>query len=84
MTEDEKLFKENLPKFTDTEAANLWGQFGRIISLAGRDGPLPGTYLVLFVSEEGVKAGPLVLNRVVSRALCKLLLDGGFGPDPAT
>ena len=45
MTEDEKLFQENLPRFTDMEAANLWGQYGRIISLAGRDGPLPGTYL---------------------------------------
>jgi hypothetical protein len=27
-----------------------------------------------------VRAGPLVLNSLVARAICKLLLDAGFGP----
>jgi hypothetical protein len=78
----EELFREKLPKFQDIEAANLWSQYGKIVSVAGRNGPLPGTYLILFVSENDVKAGPLVLNSVVARATCKLLLDAGFGPQP--
>jgi hypothetical protein len=81
-TSREILFREKLPIFTDTEAATLFYEYGEIVSVAGRDGPLPGTYLVSFASEKGLKAGPLVLNSVVARALCKLLLDGGFGPLP--
>lgn len=77
---DEELFREKFPTFTDTEAATLYYEHGRIVSVALRDGPLPGTYLVLFVSENDVKAGPLVLNHVAASALCKLLLDAGVKP----
>jgi len=80
MSPDERLFREKLPTFTDTEAATLFYQYGRIVSVARRDGPLPGTHLVLFVSENGVKAGPLVLNSVVASALCKILEDSGVRP----
>lgn len=82
VTSREKLFREKLPTFQDIDAAALWSEHGEIVSVAGRDGPLPGTYLILFVSEKDVKAGPLVLNSVVARATCKLLLDAGFGPQP--
>jgi hypothetical protein len=35
---------------------------------------------VTLVSENGMTAGPLALNPVVARALCKLLIDNGYGP----
>jgi hypothetical protein len=76
----EDIFREKLPTFTDTEAATLFYEYGEIVSLDFRDGPLPGTYLVSFVSEKDVKAGPLVLNSVVASALCKHFLDAGVKP----
>ena len=79
-TPNEILFREKLPTFTDTEAATLFYQYGQIVSVAFRDGPLPGTYLVSFASEKSLKAGPLVLNSVTASALCKHLLDAGVKP----
>lgn len=81
MSDRDTLFREKLPKFTDAEAADLFYKFGEIVSVEGRDGPL-GSFLVSFASEKGLTAGPLALNSLVARALCKLLLDGGFGPEP--
>jgi hypothetical protein len=81
-TTDEILFREKLPNFTDVEAATLFGKYGRIISIAGRVGPLGDTVLVKFASESGLTAGPLVLTSLVAKELCKLLIDEGFGPSP--
>ncbi len=80
MSDRENLFREKFPTFTDVEAAKLFYEYGEIVSVANREGPLPGTYLVSFASEKGLKAGPLVLNSVVASALCKFLLDAGVKP----
>jgi hypothetical protein len=37
-------------------------------------------FLLTFVSEKGTVNGPLSLNPVVARELCKLLLAHGYGP----
>jgi len=81
MSDDrEALFRAKLPEFTDAEAANLFKQYGHVVSVAGREGPLGDTFLVSFASEKGLTAGPLVLNSLVAKALCRLLIDNGFEP----
>jgi len=77
--QEETLLRERLPKFTDAEAARLFYEHGGIVSLDGREGPM-GSFLVSFVSEKGLVAGPLVLNSTVARRLCGLLMAAGYGP----
>jgi hypothetical protein len=81
MNDDEKLFQKRLPNFTDTDAALLWSEFGTVVSMDGRPGPLFDTFLVKFVAER-TDCGPLVLNQTVARALCGLLIRHGYGPQP--
>ena len=79
MSDSETLFREKLPKFTDAQAAELCHQHGQIVSMDGREAPLD-TFLVMFMSEKDLGVGPLVLDPLVARRLCKLLLDHGYGP----
>jgi hypothetical protein len=82
MTEHEKqeaIFRERIPKFTDFDALKLIGEHGKIVSVNGRHAALD-LIIVAFASEKGTTVGPLSLNPTVSRALCKLLLDEGYGP----
>jgi hypothetical protein len=80
MTEREILFRERLPKFTDYDALKLIGEHGQIVSVDGRPAALD-LFIVAFASDKGTTVGPLSLNPVVARALCKLLLDDGHGPE---
>ena len=73
------LFKEKRPQFTDFQAHELWSQYGEIVSVDARPAALDA-FLVTFVSENDMTAGLLALNPVVARALCKLLIDNGYGP----
>jgi hypothetical protein len=79
MSDRERLFREKLPQFTDYQAVELIGQHGEIVSMAGRKAALD-LFLLTFVSEKGTVNGPLSLNPVVARELCKLLLAHGYGP----
>lgn len=78
MGERETLFKENLPEFTDVQAEALYRRFGEVISVNGREGPID-SFLLMFVTEKS-DCGPLCLNPVVARELCKLLIANGYGP----
>jgi hypothetical protein len=73
------LFEAKRPQFTEYEAHELWQKYGEIVSVDGRPAALD-SFLVTFVSENDMTAGPLGLNPVVARALCKLLIDNGYGP----
>jgi|SRR5580704_12906473 hypothetical protein len=73
------LFEAKRPQFTDYEAHELWQKYGEIVSVDGRPAALD-SFLVTFLSENDMTAGPLALNSVVARALCKLLIDNGYGP----
>jgi hypothetical protein len=78
MGNDERLFKEKLPKFTDVEAHQLWAEYGSVVSMDGRPGPLD-SFLVKFAAER-TDCGPLVLTATVARELCNLLIRHGYGP----
>lgn len=77
---EETLFRERRPSFTEMDAAKLFYQYGAIVSADGREGPIGDSFLVLFVSEKGLTAGPLALNRAVARWLCERLIAAGHGP----
>jgi hypothetical protein len=80
MNEREVLFRTKRPQINPVEALELIGEHGEIVSMGGREAAL-GLFLVVFVSEKDTKVGPLALNPVVARELCKLLVDHGFGPE---
>jgi hypothetical protein len=83
MTEREQreaLFRERLPKFTDYEALKLINEHGQIVSVDGRHAALD-LFIIAFASDKGTTVGPLSLNPIVARALCKLLIDDGHGPE---
>jgi hypothetical protein len=86
MTEREELealFQEKMPTINELDAINaqkIMGEHGQIVSVNGRRVAL-SHFMVTFVSDKGVKAGPLILNSLVARALCKLLLDDRRGPE---
>jgi hypothetical protein len=82
MNDRERLFREKLPQFTDYQAVELIGQHGEIVSVAGREAALD-VFLLTFVSEKDSIVGPLSLNPVVARELCRLLLAHGYGPSQA-
>ena len=74
----ETLFQEHLPEFTDAQAAAFFSQCGEIVSVSGRSAGLD-LFLVMFASEK-LSCGPLSLNPVVARTLCRLLIRNGYGP----
>jgi hypothetical protein len=79
--EREALLRDRRPRFTDYEARKLIDEHGQIISVDGRHSALD-LFIVAFASEKGTTVGPLSLNPIVARALCKLLVDDGHGPEP--
>lgn len=80
MNQREVLFRTKKPQINPVEALQLIGEHGEIVSAGGREAALD-LFLLVFVSEKDTKVGPLALNPVVARELCKLLLDNGYGPE---
>jgi hypothetical protein len=81
VTEREKLFRIKLPREIDPKRAiDLIREHGEIVSFGGRQAE-DDLLLVTFVSEKDVIAGPLALNPVVARELCKFLIDLGYAPE---
>jgi hypothetical protein len=79
MNEREVLFRKKRPQIDPTEAAQMIREHGEIVSMGGREAA-GDLFLLTFVSEKDTEAGPLPLNPVVARELCKLLIDHGYGP----
>jgi hypothetical protein len=79
MTEREILFRTKRPQIDPAEALQMIREHGEIVSMGGREAA-GDLFLLTFVSEKDTKAGPLALNPVVARELCKLLIDRGYGP----
>jgi hypothetical protein len=80
MNQREILFRRKRPQIPPDEALRLVKEHGEIVSMGGREAPLD-LFLVTFVSEKDTTVGPLALNPVVARELCKLLIDHGYGPE---
>lgn len=83
MTSDEEhLFQKFFPKITEVtsvEAARSWGEGAEIISLDGKRCGVNAFLLQL--ADDSQTIGPFVLNSVCARALCRRLIDEGFGPE---
>ncbi|HTQ14594.1 MAG TPA: hypothetical protein VMH86_12030 [Rhizomicrobium sp.] len=74
----ETLFQTRFPEFTEAQATKFFEQHGEMVSVNGRPGT-PDLFLVALASEKQAY-GPLALNPLVARTLCKLLVDAGYGP----
>lgn len=82
MTEDAELFQAKFPEFTEAssvEAKEFWDANGQFVSVDGRGVALNG-FAVQFATQFR-KHGPFVMNETTARALCRLLIESGFGPD---
>jgi hypothetical protein len=78
MSDRDALFREKLFKFTDYQTVELIGEHGEIVSVAGRPAALD-LFIVTFAPDKGTTIGPLSLNPIVARELCKLLTDHVHG-----
>jgi hypothetical protein len=78
MTDREILFRRRRPQINGDEAARLLQEYGEMVSMGAREA-LGDKLFLAFVPEHGELVGPLTLNAVVARELCRLLNDFGYG-----
>jgi hypothetical protein len=81
METDEQLFQRFQPRLnevTEAKAAEFFYSTHGIQSLNGKLSAIDAFTLVLATDSE--QYGPYVLNAVSARALCRLLMEHGFGP----
>ena len=84
MNDDELEFKRYLPKVTEVtvvKAAKAWGEGDHIRSLDGKRTAIDAFILQMATDLE--VRGPYLMNATCARALCSLLIAGGFGPQEA-
>jgi len=82
VNEDETLFQQKRPQIPLDAALRIVEEYGDMVSMDGRIAAI-NHFLVAFVSKKGDLAGPLMLNAVVARELCRLLIANGYGPKTA-
>ncbi|MGD0865655.1 MAG: hypothetical protein ABSA49_08875 [Rhizomicrobium sp.] len=78
---DAELFKKFLPELTaitDVQTMEFFKRNGEIVSANGRQIAIDSFLLVMSTGADTV--GPFPLNGVTARALCRYLIDAGFGP----
>ena len=82
MTEDEKLFRDHFPQFTEVssvEAKSFYDSHGEFVSADGKRVGVD-SFAVQFMTRFQ-KHGPFVMNGKTARALCDLLIQNDFGPE---
>jgi hypothetical protein len=81
MSQREILFRTKSPsEIAPKDVANLLREHGEVVSFAGREGPEDLLQLV-FVSAKDTAVGPICLNPVVARELCKFLVGLGYASE---
>jgi hypothetical protein len=81
MQSDQELFEKFRPPMTEvTDALTMefFKQHGLILSVNGKRAGLNSFALVLAAGPDTI--GPFPLNSTTARALCRILIDSGFGP----
>lgn len=78
MDNREVLFRKNRPQINGYKAIELIEEHGEIVSMGPRPAGLD-LFLLSFVSKNDTTVGPLALNPVVARELCRLLIHHGYG-----
>lgn len=75
---DFEKFRPEITEVTINQVASSFGLGNEIISLDGKRTGLDAFVLKLATDAEVI--GPYLLNATCARALCAVLIAGGFGP----
>ncbi len=78
MTDDQNLFQDRHPTFTDADARKFYDTSGQFVSVDGRRVGLD-SFAIQFATNFRMH-GPFVMNATTARALCRILIENDFGP----